>query len=183
MSVHPGPETDVISRRRLLAYLVAAPTLTVAVKWADVLDPTAPAGASPAPADIVDLSDALTLAAMPTAYMLRIEVTTANRVVLGVPPAEVGQGITTAFAVIVADELGARLSDVDAVLEDARPELLFNQLTGGSNSVHALFEPLRTVAAAARARLITAAAERWGLPAGSLAVSYTHLTLPTILLV
>ena len=178
MSVHPGPETDGISRRRLLAYLVAAPTLTVAVKWADVLDPTAPAGASPAPADIVDLSDALTLAAMPTAYLLRIEVTTANRVVLGVPRAEVGQGITTAFAVIVADELGARLSDVDAVLEDARPELLFNQLTGGSNSVHALFEPLRTVAAAARARLITAAAKRWGLPAGSLVTRNTSVVAP-----
>ena len=178
MSVHPGPETDGISRRRLLAYLVAAPTLTVAVKWADVLDPAAPAGASPAPADIVDLTDALTLAAMPTAYLLRIEVTTANRIVLGVPRAEVGQGITTAFAVIVADELGARLSDVDAVLEDARPELLFNQLTGGSNSVHALFEPLRTVAAAARARLITAAAKRWGLPAGSLVTRTTSVVAP-----
>ena len=109
MSVHPGPETDGISRRRLLAYLVAAPTLTVAVKWADVLDPTAPAGASPAPADIVDLTDALTLAALPTAYLLEIEITAANRVVVHVPRAEVGQGITTAIGVIVAEELDARL--------------------------------------------------------------------------
>ena len=60
------------------------------------------------------------------------------------PRAEVGQGITTAVAQIVAEELDARLADVDVVLEDARPELLFNQLTGGSNTVHALYGPLRS---------------------------------------
>ena len=108
MSGHTGTAPEGISRRRLLAYLVAAPTLTMVVKWADVvgvLDPSTPAGASPTPADVVDLTDALTLAARPTAYLLRIEVTTEGRVVLGVPRAEVGQGITTACAVIVADDL------------------------------------------------------------------------------
>jgi isoquinoline 1-oxidoreductase beta subunit len=182
MSVHPGPDPAVegLGRRRLLAYLVAAPALTMVVKWSDVLDvnPAAPAGASPAPADVFDLTDALTLAALPTAYLLHIEVTQANRVVVGVPRAEVGQGITTALAVIAAEELGARLADVDAVLEDARPELLFNQLTGGSNSVHALYEPVRTVAAATRARLITAAAQRWGVPAGTLTTRDTSVVAP-----
>ena len=59
MSVHPGPETEGPSPAPARG-LVAAPTLTVVVKWSDVLDADleAPAGASPAPADIFDLSDA-----------------------------------------------------------------------------------------------------------------------------
>ncbi len=52
---------------------------------------------------------------------------------------------------------------MDVVLDDARPELLWNQLTGGSNSVHSLYTPMRAVAAAARARLVTAAARRFGV--------------------
>jgi isoquinoline 1-oxidoreductase beta subunit len=180
MSVELGPEAAEggLSRRRLLAYLVAAPTLTMAVRWTDLLEGGEPAGASPSPAGIVDLTDALTLSAAPTSHLLRIEVTAAGRVVLWVPRAEVGQGITTALAVVAAEELGARLADVDARLEDARPELLFNQLTGGSNSVHSLYEPLRTVAAATRARLVTAAAQRWGIPAAGLVTRDTEVAAP-----
>jgi isoquinoline 1-oxidoreductase beta subunit len=172
---------SVISRRQVLAYLVAAPTLTMVVKWSDaldLLDPSAPAGATPGVTDIADLTDALTLATKPTAYLLRIEVTAANAVVVGVPRAEVGQGITTSVAVMVAEELGARLTDVEAVLDPARPELVWNQLTGGSNSVHSLYEPVRTVAAAARARLITAAANQWGVPAGTLVTRDTRVVAP-----
>ena len=107
-----------------------------------------------------------------------VEVTAANRVVVRLPRAEVGQGITTAVAQVVAEELDARLADVDVVLEDARPELLFNQLTGGSNTVHALYGPLRTAAAGARARLVTAAAWRWGVAARDLATRDTMVTGP-----
>ena len=99
--------------------------------------------------------------------------------VVGLPRAEVGQGLTTAFAQIVADELDARIADVDVQLDDARPELLFNQLTGGSNSVHSLYAPMRTVAAAARARLVTAAAQRWGLPAAASAPLTPRSSRPT----
>jgi len=48
------------------------------------------------------------------------------------PRAEVGQGITTAVAMLIADELDLPLDQVEMSLADARPELLFNQLTGGS---------------------------------------------------
>ncbi|MDQ1519471.1 MAG: isoquinoline 1-oxidoreductase subunit beta, partial [Actinomycetota bacterium] len=167
-----------ISRRRMLAYLVAAPTLTMVVTSIDGLFAPPRADASPAVADIVDLTDALTLAAMPTAYLLKIEITAANRVVVHVPRAEVGQGITTAMGIIAAEELDARLDTVDVVLDDARPELLWNQLTGGSNSVHALYTPMRTVAAAARARLVTAAAQRWGVSASSLTTRDSTVTGP-----
>ncbi|MCU1428007.1 MAG: isoquinoline 1-oxidoreductase [Actinomycetia bacterium] len=167
-------DRHMISRRRVLAYLVAAPTLTMVVKTIDDfgygigLVAPEPAGASPGVANVVDLTDALTLAALPTAYLLKVEVTANDRVVVHVPRAEVGQGITTAMGIIAAEELDARLDAVDVVLDDARPELLWNQLTGGSNSVHSLYTPMRTVAAAARARLVTAAAQRFGVAASTL---------------
>jgi isoquinoline 1-oxidoreductase beta subunit len=159
-----------LSRRRFLTLALAAPALTVVVKTVDdVLGPgVRPAGASVGVADAVDLTDALTLATLPTAYLLKIEVTPDDRVVVHVPRAEVGQGITTAMAMVAAEELDARLAAVDVRLDDARPELLWNQLTGASNSVHALYPPMRAVAAAARARLVTAAADRWGVDASTL---------------
>ncbi len=166
-----------MTRRRFLGYAVAAPTLAVGVRMADaVVGRDAPAGAQVA--ELVDFTDALTLAALPTQHLLVIEVRATNRVVVRLPRAEVGQGITTAVAQIVAEELDARLADVDVMLEDARPELLFNQLTGGSNTVHALYGPLRAAAAGARARLVTAAAVRWSTPAGELVAVDTTVVAP-----
>ena len=136
----PGEPPRGITRRRLLAYSAATPTLGVVVRLADAV--VGPDGATPAGAQvagIVDFTDALTVAALPTQHLLVIDVTEANRVVARLPRAEVGQGITTAVAQIVADEIGAELTDVDVALDDARPELLFNQLTGGSNTIHALY--------------------------------------------
>jgi isoquinoline 1-oxidoreductase beta subunit len=166
-----------ITRRHLLVYAMATPTLGVAVRLAGDLG----AGADPAGAQvagIVDFTDALTLAALPTQHLLVVEVTPDGRVVARLPRAEVGQGITTAAAQLVAEELDARLDDVDVILEDARPELLFNQLTGGSNTVHALYGPLRAAAAGARARLVTAAAQRWALPASWLQTRDTAVVAP-----
>ena len=162
-----------ITRRRLLEYAAAAPTLAVGVRLADaVVGRDAPAGAQVA--ELVDFTDALTLAALPTQHLLRDRGHGRQPGGGRLPRAEVGQGITTAVAQIVAEELDARLADVDVVLEDARPELLFNQLTGGSNSVHALYGPLRAAAAGARARLVTAAARRWGVAAPATLVAPRH---------
>ena len=173
-----GDETSGgMTRRRLLGYVAAAPVLAVGVRMADaVAGRDGPAGAQVA--ELVDFTDALTLAALPTQHLLVIEVTAANRVVVRLPRAEVGQGITTAVAQIVAEEVDARLADVDVVLEDARPELLFNQLTGGSNTVHALYGPLRAAAAGARARLVTAAARRWRALASDLVARDTAVVAP-----
>jgi isoquinoline 1-oxidoreductase beta subunit len=78
----------------------------------------------------------------------------------------------------IADEMDLPIGKVHVTLADARPELVWNQLTGGSNSVHALYEPMRTVAAATRARLVTAAARRWGLPAARLVTRDTTVVAP-----
>lgn len=164
-----------LGRRRFLTYLIAAPILTVACRTeVDAESESARLGVP----DVVDLGDALILAGSLTAWNLALEITAASRVVLRLPRAEVGQGITTTAAMIIAEELDARLGDVDILLCDAEPEILFNQLTGGSNSVRALYTPMRAVAAAARARLVTVAAQRFGLPARTLTTKDTSVVAP-----
>jgi isoquinoline 1-oxidoreductase beta subunit len=126
-----------------------------------------PASASvPSPpqiADIEDLGDLLIQAGLPTSTMLTITVATDGVVTFAMPRMESGQGLTTAVAMLVADELSVPLSDVVVTLLPADPALLENQLTGGSNSIRSLFIPLRAVAANVQARLIAAAAAQFGL--------------------
>ncbi|HET6707016.1 molybdopterin cofactor-binding domain-containing protein, partial [Amycolatopsis sp.] len=166
------PEPGQVGRRRFLTYLVAAPTLTVATKLtADAVNPAraeAVVPTLPQPAELLDLGDVLTLSCAPTAGMLVLEVTADGRARLQLPRAEVGQGITTATAMLVAEELDLPLDRVDVVLSDARTELLFNQLTGGSNTMRSLYDPVRATAATARARMVAAAGARWGTDAARL---------------
>ena len=86
------------------------------------------------------------LAAAPTVHDLVIEITEGNQIMVQLPREEVGQGILTTFAMVVAEELDARLVDVDMQIQAARPANLFNQLTGGSASCSVLYQPIREVA-------------------------------------
>lgn len=153
------------SRRRFLTYLVATPTLAVAVN-AGLFD--SPAGAvvptPPQLAEIEDLGDFLIQAGKATENKLIVLfVSKTGLVSCALPRAEVGQGLTTATAMIIADEMDIPLEHVTVTLADARPELLFNQLTGGSNSLRSIFEPVRQAAAAAKSRLMAAAAQQTGV--------------------
>ena len=168
-----------LTRRRFLTYVVAAPVLTVAAS--SVIAPGkayAVVPSPPQPENILDLGDVMVAATKQAEDLLVLEVTADNRVVFRVPRAEVGQGITTALAIVVADEIDARLVDVDVPLEEARQDLGTAQSTGGSSSVRALWDPVRSIAAEARARLVTAAAKRWDLPASSLSTRNTAVWAP-----
>ncbi|MGW3043332.1 molybdopterin cofactor-binding domain-containing protein [Kitasatospora sp. NPDC001159] len=193
-----GPAAaEATGRRRFLTYLLAAPTLTVAARLG--LDTAAPATAQaavraaaatqdasappqllglPGIPDVLDLGHAMILAGLPTSHLLVLEITPAGRAALHLPRLEVGQGLTTSIAMLVAEELDAKLADVDVPLSDGRPELLFNQMTGGSNSVRSLYDPVRAAAAAARARLVTAAANRWNVPANTLRTADSAVLAP-----
>ncbi|MCG8914268.1 molybdopterin-dependent oxidoreductase [Actinokineospora sp. PR83] len=157
-----------IGRRTVLALLVAAPTLTVAGTLLDSPAADAAIPTLPAPADILDLGDVLILAGTPTAHMLVLRVDPDGTATLRLPRAEVGQGITTAAAMLVAEELDLPVDRVRVELDDARPELLFNQLTGSSNTIRSVYGPIRNAAALARARLLAAAAARLRVPTGAL---------------
>jgi isoquinoline 1-oxidoreductase beta subunit len=182
------------SRRRFLGYVVAAPFLVVA---ADALSPEARAAAAtanptatipipppaglpttPQPADLVDLGDLLILAGLPTANMLTLTVDEQGIVHFALPRQENGQGTVTAMAMVIADEMDVTLDAVDVTLAPAEPKLLFNQLTGSSNAVRSLWDPVRTAAAAARGRLLAAAADLLGEPLDVLTVEAGVVSAP-----
>jgi isoquinoline 1-oxidoreductase beta subunit len=84
------------------------------------------------------------------------------------PEVEMGQGIQTGLAMLVAEELEVGLDAMRVVASPAdraydNPENHL-QLTGGSASVKADFEPMRLAGATARDMLRSAAARRWGVP-------------------
>ena len=81
-------------------------------------------------------------------------------VTVWVNKSEMGQGVLTGLAQIVADELGADWERVVPVQADADPKF-GNQNTGGSTAVRTQFERLRKAGAAAREMLLEAAARRW----------------------
>jgi isoquinoline 1-oxidoreductase beta subunit len=165
---------DGTSRRRFLGYLIAAPTLVAAADIA-VHAGEKPAGAAvpslPEPADLFDLGDLLVLASMPTSNKIAIQINTDSTASFALPRAEVGQGLTTATAMIIAEELDLGVENVHVTLADARPELVFNQLTGGSNSIRSIYTPVRHAAATARQRLVNTAAKNWKVPAGKCTTS------------
>ncbi|HEY1989112.1 MAG TPA: molybdopterin cofactor-binding domain-containing protein [Acidimicrobiales bacterium] len=181
------PELDAspngIGRRRFLGYVLAAPTLVVAARL--VADDAAPQTAAaaipslPGLSDLYDLGDLQDLAASATSSLISITVNRDGTAAFALPRAEVGQGITTSIGMIIADEMDLPLSDVIVTLADARPELLFNQFTGGSNTTRSLYQAVRVAAATARARLMTAAGANWGLPVSSLTAKNGVITSST----
>lgn len=153
------------TRRRFLGYLVAAPTLAVGVTWAaggDSAEAVLPT--LPQPEDLFDLGDLQNLAALPTSGLITVQIGEDGTASFALHRCEVGQGIMTTVAMMIAEELDLPVEKIRVTLADARPELLMNQLTGGSNSVRSIYTPVRTAAAIARRRLVATAAARWGVP-------------------
>ncbi len=98
-----------------------------------------------------------------------VRIEAAGRIVLILPSVEMGQGIYTAEAVLLAEELDVGLDQVDLVA--APPDALLYaqplfkaQMTGGSTSIRGFWTPLRQAGATARAMLVAAAAARWSVP-------------------
>ncbi len=157
------PRIDV-TRRKFLGFVIAAPTLVVAAEMSTGflgLAPTAaadPLASAPQTPEIYDLLDALRDAARPTANLIRITVNDDSTVSFALPRSDNGQGIITATQMIIAEEMGLDPDQVIVTLADARPELLFNQLTGGSSTIFTTYTPIRVAAAIANGRLLDAAA-------------------------
>ena len=73
---------------------------------------------------------------------------------------EMGQGIRSSLPVLLADEIGADMKQVNIVQADGDKKY-GDQNTDGSNSVRGIYETMRQAAATARHMLVGAAAAQW----------------------
>jgi isoquinoline 1-oxidoreductase beta subunit len=80
---------------------------------------------------------------------------------------EMGQGIWTTLPMLIAEELDADWSKIRVEHAPAAPPyrhtIYGNQMTGGSTTTHSEFERYRKAGATARALLVQAAAQRFGV--------------------
>jgi isoquinoline 1-oxidoreductase beta subunit len=83
-------------------------------------------------------------------------------VTITAPKSEMGQGVRTALAMTLAEELDADWSKV-VVMTASADRAYGDQVTGGSLSISTRFDSMRRVGAAARHMLIAAAAAQWGV--------------------
>ncbi|MCC9307880.1 molybdopterin-dependent oxidoreductase [Kitasatospora sp. RB6PN24] len=175
------PEGEGFGRRRFLGFVLAASTLTVAAQLGEgAAAPKAAAAVPglPEPAELYDLNDMLTDATLLTANLITITMNPDGTASFALPRAEVGQGVTTSTAMLIAEELDLPLDKVRVTLADARPELVFNQLTGGSNTTISTYTPVRVAAATAKQRLLEAAAAELGAPLSALSALQGVITAP-----
>jgi isoquinoline 1-oxidoreductase subunit beta len=114
----------------------------------------------------------------PNAF-IRIDVT--GHTTLVMPQVEMGQGVYTAVAMILAEELDADFPHV--TLEHAPPnDRLYGnpvfglQVTGNSNSIRAWWMSLRKAGASARAMLVQAAAQQWQVEPASCTTANGEVT-------
>jgi isoquinoline 1-oxidoreductase beta subunit len=77
---------------------------------------------------------------------------------------EIGQGIKTAFPLIIAEELDAKWSDVVVEQAPVNPGVYGRQSAGGSRSIPDSWDQLRRAGAVARSMLVAAAAAQWKVP-------------------
>lgn len=107
----------------------------------------------------------------PNAF-LRID--KAGKVTLIIPQVEMGQGVFTSLAMMIAEELDADWDNVHVEAAPPNEKLYANpmlgvQATGNSNSIRAFWLPMRKAAAGARQLLIGAAAKQWAVDPASCA--------------
>jgi isoquinoline 1-oxidoreductase beta subunit len=94
-----------------------------------------------------------------------LSIGTDNTITIVSPNPEIGQGIKTAFPMVVAEELDADWKKVKTVQGNLDTTIFERQVTGGSGAVPHSWERLRKAGATARYLLIEAAASTWKVPA------------------
>jgi isoquinoline 1-oxidoreductase beta subunit len=107
-----------------------------------------------------------------------IRISPENRVTVLAAHLDMGQGIYTGTATLVAEELDADWSQMEVEGGSGNVKLYGNlafggkmQGTGGSTATMSSFDRYRRAGATARAMLVSAAAKQWNVPAGEITVS------------
>ena len=101
---------------------------------------------------------------VPNPFDAYIHVTPDGKISLIVAKSEMGQGIKTGLAMILAEEAEVDFNSVSVVQAETRPDIYEHMGTGGSGSTMENFTPLRRAGATVRELMITAASQRWSVP-------------------
>ena len=160
--------THELNRRRLLKGAAASGVaLVLPCQWQ-----RGEAAAAPSP---------LAAALIPNAFLI---VKPDNTIMVLAKHLEMGQGVHTGLATLVAEELDADWRLVQVTAAAANPVLYRNllrgqnQMTGGSTSMANSWLQLRTAGAQARGMLVAAAAATWQVPVQTLQTADSRVTHP-----
>jgi isoquinoline 1-oxidoreductase subunit beta len=155
MSASPNFTTNVTRRDFLKTASAGSAGLLIAFHFSIV-----PHGASAPGADFA-----------PNAF---VAISPEGEVTLVVARSEMGQGVRTTLAMILAEELDADWPSVK--IEQADCDAKYGDMTtGGSMSIRSSWDPLRKAGASARDMLLTAAAETWNVPKAECTTTGTNM--------
>ena len=101
----------------------------------------------------------------PNPFVAYVHVKPDGQISLIVAKSEMGQGIKTGLAMVLAEEAEVDFASVKVEQAETRPDLYAHMGTGGSGSTMENFTPLRRAGATVRELMITAAAAKWNVPA------------------
>jgi isoquinoline 1-oxidoreductase beta subunit len=91
------------------------------------------------------------------------------------PNPEIGQNIKTSMPMIVAEELDANWDDVIVEQAPLNTSIFKRQIAGGSQSIRQGWNSLRMAGATAKAMLVAAAAQTWGVNKNEISTSNGEL--------
>jgi len=114
----------------------------------------------------------------PNAY---IRIASDNTITFAITRSEMGQGVRTLLATVLAEEL--EVDPARVRLEQAVPSARFKGIrlrTSGSGSSSGTFRALRTAGASARQMLIAAAAAQWRIDASACRADWAPCSIPLL---
>lgn len=100
----------------------------------------------------------------PNPFDAYVHVKPTGEISLIVAKSEMGQGIRTGLAMLLAEEAEVDLNSVTVEQAETRPDIYTHMGTGGSGSTMESYEPLRRAGATVRLLMISAAAAQWKVP-------------------
>lgn len=100
----------------------------------------------------------------PNPFDAYIHVKPDGKIALIVAKSEMGQGIRTGLAMILAEEADVDWNSVTVEQAETRPDIYAHLGTGGSGSTMENYMPLRRAGATVRELMITAAGKNWNVP-------------------
>lgn len=96
-------------------------------------------------------------------------------ITLYAPNPEIGQGVKTSLPMIVAEELDADWTEISVVQSEINTAVYGQQFAGGSTAIPTNYTKLRQAGATARAMLVQAGAQQWGVSPSTLSTELSQV--------